>query len=294
MFNFLKNSLSKIYVAVTSKFNDLFGKKIDSNTLEELKKILILADTGVRSTNLIISSLEKLYKEGQIADGQDLKIALRDLLLELLSLKFNNFETNAFLMLGINGSGKTTFCAKLANYYKKQGKKVLLVAADTFRAAAVEQLQTWSNKIGVDIYRGRENQDPASVVFEGCVKFKSEGYDILIIDTAGRLQTKSNLMQELSKIKRVIAGQLADKNLITLLTLDAMLGQNSLEQAKLFNEATQVDGIILTKLDGTGKGGFVINVVEEFKIPIAFTSFGEKVSDFLKFDAESYIDQLLN
>src|SRR3990167_1638592 len=293
MFNFFKNSLSKIYAAVTSKFNDLFSKKIDLEGLQELKKILISADTGIKSTNLIISELEKQYKLGQISEGQDLRLALKKTLIDLLSLKFEKYDSAIFLMLGINGSGKTTFCAKLANFYSKQGKRVLLLAADTFRAAAIEQLQSWSDKIGVDLYKGKENRDPAAAVFEGCAKFKNENYDILIIDTAGRLQTKSNLMLELSKIKKVISKQLGQEKTATLLTLDAMLGQNSLEQAKLFNESAEIDGIVLTKLDGTGKGGFVINVTHEFKIPTAYVSFGEKIEDFSSFDPEFYVNQLL-
>lgn len=294
MFGFLKKNLNKIYSAVTSKFGAIFGKKIDSDSLQELKKVLISADTGVKTTNLIISELEKLYKSGNIKEGSDLKKELKKLLKQYLSLNFSAYNSDVFLMLGINGSGKTTFCGKLANSYSNQGKKVLLVAADTFRAAAVNQLENWSKLANVDLYKGQEGQDPASVVYEGCSKYQDGNYDILIIDTAGRLQTKSNLMQELSKIKKVISKKLESKKIATLLTLDSMLGQNSLEQAKLFNEATNVDGVVLTKLDGTGKGGFVVHVTDEFKVPVAYTSFGEKISDFSKFDSDSYINQLLD
>ena len=292
MFNFFKNSLSKIYSTVTSKFASIFQGKLDENSIEEIRKILISSDAGIKTTNAVIEELQNRYKSGRIKDGADLRLVLKEILLKILDINFN-YNSNVFVTLGINGSGKTTFCAKLANFYKSEGKKVLLVAADTFRAAAVDQLENWSLKIGVDLYKGKVNQDPASVVFEGCNKFKNENYDILIIDTAGRLQTKSHLMLELSKIKKVILKQL-DCNISTLLILDSMLGQNSLEQARLFNESTRLDGITLTKLDGTGKGAFVFNVANEFKVPVAFTSFGEKLSDFSRFYAKDYVNQLLD
>ena len=292
MFNFFKNSLSKIYSTVTSKFASVFQGKLDESSIEEIRKILISSDAGIKTTNAVIEELKNRYKSGQIKDGSDLKLLLKEILLKILDINFD-YNFDVCIMLGINGSGKTTFCAKLANFYKSEGKRVLLVAADTFRAAAVDQLESWSLKIGVDLYKGKVNQDPASVVFGGCNKFKNENYDILIIDTAGRLQTKSHLMQELSKIKKVILKQL-DCKISALLTLDSMLGQNSLEQAKLFNESTELDGLILTKLDGTGKGAFVFNVANEFKIPVAFTSFGEKLSAFARFDGKEYVNQLLD
>ena len=198
-----------------------------------------------------------------------------------------------YVMVGINGSGKTTFAAKLANKFKQKGHKVLLVAADTFRAAATEQLEAWATKIGVDIVTGSAEQDPASVVFKGCEKCKQEGYDKIIIDTAGRLQTKVNLMKELEKIKKIIKRHFPDENINTLLTIDSMLGQNSLEQAKVFQESTDVNGIILTKMDGTAKGGIVFAISQELNIPIAYISFGEQLDQFKTFDAKEYVSELL-
>jgi len=198
------------------------------------------------------------------------------------------------VLVGINGSGKTTFAGKLAHFYKQQGKKVLLVAADTFRAAAPEQLAQWSERSGVGIVLGKQNQDPASVVFAGCERFKQELFDILIIDTAGRLQTKANLMNELAKIKRTIDKQLPNEPINVLLTIDSMLGQNSFEQAKIFKESTQVNGIVLTKMDGTGKGGIVFGIAQELGIPVAYVAFGEQADQFAPFNAENYVEELLN
>ena len=197
-------------------------------------------------------------------------------------------------MVGINGSGKTTFAGKLAHKYAQESKKVLLVAADTFRAAAPEQLQEWSDTVGVDMVRGTQNQDPASVVCSGCEKFKTDQYDILIIDTAGRLHTKTNLMNELTKINRVITKQLPDKTVNTLLTIDSMLGQNSFEQAKLFHESTDLSGLVLTKMDGTGKGGIVFAITDELAIPIWYITFGEQLNQLKLFDKNEYVDNLLN
>ena len=194
--------------------------------------------------------------------------------------------------MGINGSGKTTFAAKLASHLKGLNKKVLLVAADTFRAAATEQLQSWGDRLSVEVVTGKENQDPASVVYAGCEAYKQGNYDALIIDTAGRLQTKVNLMKELEKIRKILSKQLPDKKIATLLTVDAMLGQNSFDQAKLFKESTNVNGIVLTKMDGTGKGGIVFSITEQLKIPIAYISFGEQPDQLAHFDSEAYLKEL--
>ena len=196
--------------------------------------------------------------------------------------------------MGINGSGKTTFAGKLAYDLHKQGKKVLLVAADTFRAAAPEQLKQWAIRTGASIINGKEGQDPASVVFTGCEQFKSQGFDALIIDTAGRLQTKTNLMKELEKIHKIISRQLPNYTPCTLLTIDAMLGQNSFEQATLFNESTQLDGIVLTKMDGTGKGGIVFAITQQLGIPVAYIAYGEQPEQLKLFNAQEYVQELLN
>jgi fused signal recognition particle receptor len=296
MFNFIKNSLKKIYSHVTSQLGALFGRqKVDHDTLKELEILLLAADAGVETTRSIIAQLSRKVQTGAIEHGADLKVALGALLLDIL----NTVPTPAImprihLLVGINGSGKTTFSGKLANYYVRQGKKVLLVAADTFRAAAPEQLMQWAQRTGAEIVLGKPNQDPASVVFAGCQQFKDGGYDVLIIDTAGRLQTKVNLMNELTKIKRTIVKLLGDQPINTLLTIDSMLGQNSFEQARLFKESTDVNGIALTKMDGTGKGGIVFSIVQQLQIPIQYISFGEQLEEFTGFEAATYVQQLLD
>ena len=198
------------------------------------------------------------------------------------------------MLVGINGSGKTTLAAKLAYHAKSKGKKVLLVAADTFRAAAQEQLGLWAQKLNADIELGKQGQDPASVVFAGCQRYKQQGYDTLIIDTAGRLQTKTNLMKELEKIKRVIGQQVPNQTINTILTVDSMLGQNSLEQARIFHESTKLDAIALTKMDGTGKGGIVFAIADELGIPVAYITYGEAIEHLKIFDADEYVQNLIN
>lgn len=295
MFSFIKNSLKKIYSGITFQLNTLFGKKtIDEAALKELEVILLSADTGVKTTRSIITQLKEMHAAGQITEGESLKQALNELLLATLSKPSAPKEGNVFVLVGINGSGKTTFAAKLAQQYKSLGKKVLLVAADTFRAAATQQLAQWAEKTGVALEQGTENQDPASVVFQGCDRFEKEQFDILIIDTAGRLHTKSHLMDELAKIKRVIDKKLPSQSINTLLTIDSMLGQNSFEQAKLFKECTQVDGIILTKMDGTGKGGIVFAIADELTIPIWYLTFGEQIEQLKQFDKKEYVTNLLD
>lgn len=304
MFNFIKNTLQKIFTAVTSKLGSFFSKKIiDTQALKELEILLISSDVGVATTRSIITQLQKHVEEG-VRDGQQLKKCMHDILLDILmesatpdstvSTVRNDFLLhNVFLFVGINGSGKTTSIGKLAHMFVKQGKKVLLVAADTFRAAASQQLKEWASQSGVDILIGKEGQDPASLVYQGCEKFKNEKYDILIIDTAGRLQTKINLMHELAKIKRCVDKQLSDASIATLLTIDSMLGQNSFEQAKLFKESTDVTGIILTKMDGTAKGGIVFAIAQELHIPVIFITFGEQLDHIKIFDPQEYVTELL-
>lgn len=292
MFNFIKSKLTSIYNSFSSKLASLFRRNsLDKATLKELEILLLSADTGVSTTRTIITELKK----STLSDEQTLKDAIKPILLRALQTASNyNQNFQIFLLVGINGSGKTTFAGKLAHYYAKQGKKVLLVAADTFRAAAAEQLKEWAQRCGADIVLGKENQDPASLVFAGCERFRKEQYDILIIDTAGRLQTKTNLMNELAKIKRVINKQLIDHSINTLLTVDSMLGQNSFEQAKLFKESTDVNGIVLTKMDGTGKGGIVFSITQQLHIPIAYITFGEQLDQCTLFDAQEYIENLVS
>jgi fused signal recognition particle receptor len=295
MFNFIKNKLQKIFSTVTSKLGSFFSRTtIDEAALKELEILLISSDVGVATTRSIVGALRKQIGTG-IIDGAQLKKYMHTILLDILMQHKapDVSKEQVFLFVGINGSGKTTSIGKLAYQYKQQNKKVLLVAADTFRAAAPEQLNQWALQVGVDILIGKDGQDPASLVFQGCEKFKNEQYDILIIDTAGRLQTKTNLMHELAKIKRCVQKQLSDQSVITLLTIDAMLGQNSFEQAKLFKESTDVSGIILTKMDGTGKGGIVFAIAQELGIPVAFITFGEQFDQLKNFDAQEYVTELL-
>lgn len=292
VFGFIKKTLQKIYTNVTSPIKALFARPIDEEALNDLETILLNADTGIKTSRSILETVKNAWQHGTIKEGADLKALLQAELEQIL--KAHEFKTNStiFLLVGINGSGKTTAAAKLA--YQFKGKKILFIAADTFRAAATEQLAQWAQKLGVDIVIGKEGQDPSSVIFAGIQKFKQEHFEVLIIDTAGRLQTKINLMKELEKIKRVIASQLPQTPTTTLLTIDAMLGQNSFEQAKLFHESTPIDGVILTKMDGTGKGGIVFAIANELKIPVAYISFGEKPEMFKLFDAHEYVHDLLN
>ena len=292
MFSFIKQQLHKIYTGFASKLGAFLGRTtIDEATLHELELLLISADTGVSTTRTIINQLKK----DASVQGTALRTALEPILVSILD-KAGTYDSQAaavYLLVGINGSGKTTSIGKLAHQLHTQGKRVLLVAADTFRAAAPEQLAAWASSIGVDIVLGTGQQDPAAVVFNGLERFVKEGYDTLIIDTAGRLHTKVNLMHELAKIKRVITKQLPDVPVATLLTIDAMLGQNSFEQAKLFKECTQVNGIILTKMDGTGKGGIVFAIADQLQIPIAYITFGEQVDHIKLFNARLFVQDLV-
>lgn len=294
MFSFIKKALQGI-AAQFARFQSLFTKeKIDAETLKELEKILLTADTGVATTRIITKKLEEEVARGKLATGTDLKAALEAELIELLQVHPYKADAAIYLLVGINGSGKTTLAAKLASWLTKQHKKVLLVAGDTFRAAATEQLQEWGKKLGLRVVQGEENQDPASVVYKGCEEFKTGGYDAIIIDTAGRLQTKTNLMKELEKIHKIVQKQLGDKKISTLLTVDSMLGQNSFDQARLFHESTKLDGIVLTKMDSTGKGGIVFAITHELKIPIAFISYGEQPDQLALFDPSIFVRDLLS
>lgn len=296
MFNFIKNKLSTIYTQFSTKIHSLFTKStIDEDTLKELEALLMSADTGVTTTRIILNNLQEEYKKGNLTHGADLKKILEEQLINLIA-KENPLDTHpsVFLLIGINGSGKTTFAGKLASLHHQNNKKVLLVAGDTFRAGATAQLAQWAKQTESTLFSGKEGQDPASVVFAACQAYKDGNYDTLIIDTAGRLQTKTNLMKELEKIKRTIDRQLPGTCICTLLTIDAMLGQNSFEQAKLFHESTTVDGIVLTKMDGTAKGGIVFAINQELHIPVAYISFGEQTEHLKPFNAEEYVQQLLS
>lgn len=297
MFNFIKNTLSTIYSQFSNKVHALFSRTtIDESTLKELERLLIGADTGVKTTRTILNNLQQALRQGTLQHGDDLKRLLEEQLIQLLpqTPAFSPSNHPVILLVGINGSGKTTCAGKLAHLYRTNLKKVLLVAGDTFRAAASVQLAQWAESTGSTLLSGKENQDPASVVFAACQTYKDEKFDTLIIDTAGRLQTKTHLMRELEKIKTIIHRQLPTTPVYTLLTIDAMLGQNSFEQAKLFHESTALDGIVLTKMDGTAKGGIVFAINQELHIPVTFISFGEALEHLKPFNAQEYVQQLLS
>lgn len=295
MFNFIKTTFSSLFTQFSSKVHALFTRStIDEQALKELEMVLISSDTGVATTRQIVTNLRTALNAGTIKHGEDLQKALhKELCALVLPQDFTPQEHSVYLLVGINGSGKTTTIGKLAHLFSQQNKKVLIVAGDTFRAAAKQQLQKWAERTQSSLHSGQEGQDPASVVFTACQEFKDKKYDVLIIDTAGRLQTKTNLMKELEKITRTIQKQLPDNPLYSLLTIDAMLGQNSFEQAKIFNESTNINGIVLTKMDGTAKGGIVIAINQELGIPVTFMSFGEDLDNIKLFNPEDFITQLL-
>ncbi len=291
MFNFFKKTFSSLLSQVGNKISSLFSRStIDDSFFKELESVLIKADTGTQTTQNI---LEHVRTSSKGLQAPEIKTEFKNYLATILNKQPAPIIHDVVLLVGINGTGKTTCAGKLAHMYEQQGKKVLLVAGDTFRAAATEQLQEWAKRTGADIIIGKSGQDSASVIFEGCTQYLNGKYDKLIIDTAGRLQNKTNLMKELEKIKRIIAKQLSDQPVTTLLTVDAMLGQNSFEQAQIFNETTKIDGIILTKMDGSGKGGIIFAIIEQLHIPVAFISFGEKADDIAEFNKQEYLNEFV-
>lgn len=295
MFGFIKEKIKKVYSQFTNKAASIFsGNKLDEEFLHELSNLLLSADTGVKTTNAIIEQLRNDIKSKKVNTLQEAKEELEKLLIShLQQYTIQDEAPKVLLVVGVNGSGKTTFAGKFAHRLKTSGKKVLLVAADTFRAAAIAQLQEWATKTNVEIFIGKENQDPASIVFDVCKKFKQENFDHIIIDTAGRLQTKTNLMNELEKISKVINKVVPEEEINCWLTVDSMLGQNSFQQAKVFNEVTKLNGIILTKLDGTGKGGIVFSITQQLQLPILYVTFGEQLDDIKSFDPKEYVTGLL-
>ncbi|MCC8161265.1 MAG: signal recognition particle-docking protein FtsY, partial [Oscillospiraceae bacterium] len=264
-FNKLKEGLTKTRESIAQQVNNVFSAfvKVDEELFENLEEALIMADIGVETSEYIIETLRESVKHKHITDGNAVKAELKNIISEILSEQDSSMNISAqpsvILVIGVNGVGKTTSIGKMASYYKSMGKNVLLAAADTFRAAAIDQLDIWAQRSGCDIIKHQENSDPAAVVFDACAAAKARGVDILICDTAGRLHNKKNLMAELAKINRVIERELPDSARETLLVLDATTGQNAVSQAKLFSEAADITGIILTKLDGTAKGGIVIS-----------------------------------
>ncbi len=298
LFNKLKTGLTKTRDGLTDKINEVLkiAITIDEDLYEELEEILITSDVGMDTTIDIIERLRNKIRKEKINDPKEVKPALKEVIRDILlegSYEDDESEKKVMLVIGVNGVGKTTSIGKIAAKNKADGKKVLLAAADTFRAAAIDQLEVWSKRADVDIVKHQEGSDPAAVVFDAIEATKARNVDLLICDTAGRLHNKKNLMNELEKINRIIDRELGSYKKETLLVLDATTGQNAVIQAKQFMEVCPIDGIILTKLDGTAKGGVVISIKQSLNIPVRYIGVGEGVDDLQEFDAEAFAEALI-
>lgn len=298
-FEKLKKGLQKTKNAIFKPFSDLFKslRKVDEDLMEELEEILICADVGAYTTEMILDRLREEIKENKIKDSDDVKTALKEIMLDMIGeggeIPFND-EMTVILIIGVNGVGKTTTIGKIASSLKKDKKKVVVAAADTFRAAAIDQLNVWTDRAGVDLVKHTEGSDPAAVVFDAINAAKKRNANALVIDTAGRLHNKKNLMNELAKIDRVISRELPSANRETLLVLDSTTGQNAVNQAKEFKNAADITGLVLTKLDGTAKGGIVFSIKNELNIPVKYIGVGEQIDDMEKFDANDFINALFD
>ena len=299
-FDKLKQGLNKTKTSFEEKMNNVFSnfRKVDEELLEELEEALIMSDVGVETSTKIIAGLRDKIKKQNIQDEEGVRQALREEIQNVLDSVDNGLKLETtpsiILVVGVNGVGKTTSIGKIANRLKKDGKKVIIAAADTFRAAAVEQLEIWANKAECDIVKKQEGIDPASVVYDAIKVAKEKNADVLICDTAGRLHNKKYLMDELIKIKKVIDKELPEASKEVLMVLDATTGQNAIEQVKAFKETVDITGIILTKLDGTAKGGVVIGIVSENKMPVKFIGVGEQIDDMEIFNSEDFVKALIN
>jgi fused signal recognition particle receptor len=296
-FDKLKQGLSKTKSSFDEKMNNVFSnfRKVDEELLEELEEALIMSDVGVETSTRIIGNLRERIKKEKIEDEEGVKNALREEIQKILDDNSLHLETNpsVILVVGVNGVGKTTSIGKIANRLKQDGKKVVIAAADTFRAAAVEQLEIWANRANCKIVKKEEGADPASVVYDAIQITKQEQADVLICDTAGRLHNKKYLMDELIKIKKVIDKELPNAAKEVLMVLDATTGQNAISQVKAFKETVDINGLILTKLDGTAKGGVVIGIVAENKMPVKFVGVGEQIDDMQVFESEDFVKALI-
>lgn len=298
-FDKLKEGLKKTKDGFVTKVEALMNSftRIDEDFFEELEETLILSDIGAATSASVCERLRAEVKRAGVTDPAEVKALLKKIIAELLS-GGNELDLSTkpavILVIGVNGAGKTTTIGKLAANFKNEEKKVLVAAADTFRAAAIEQLSVWTDRAGADLIRHAEGSDPAAVVFDACAAAKARGADILLIDTAGRLHNKKNLMEELKKISRIITTRLPESGLETLLVLDATTGQNAVNQARLFREVCDITGIVLTKLDGTAKGGIILPIRNELGIPVKFVGVGEKIDDLQPFIPEDYADILFS
>lgn len=298
LFERLKQGLTKAKQGITDKIDDVLKSytKVDEELLEELEEILITADVGVNTTMDIIDKLRDEIKENKITEPIEVKEALKNIIEEILTNENSTLNVEKsptiILMVGVNGVGKTTTIGKLANRYKQEGKKVLLAAGDTFRAAAIEQLEVWASRSNVDIIKHQEGADPGAVVFDAIKAAKARKVDLLICDTAGRLHNKANLMNELGKVFKIVDREFPEANKEVLLVVDATTGQNAVLQAKTFKEVADITGIVLTKLDGTAKGGVVLAVKSEVDVPVKLIGVGEKVEDLQDFDAKAFSNAL--
>ena len=294
----LVSGLTKTRNSIMSGFDAVFSgfSKIDDDFYEELEEVLVMADLGIRTTETILDNLKEKVKEKHIKEPSQCKQLLMETIKEQMFVDENAYDyenkQSVILVIGVNGVGKTTTIGKLAGQYKKAGKKVVLAAADTFRAAAIEQLSAWADRAGVEIISGQEGSDPASVIYDAIAASKARKADMLICDTAGRLHNKKNLMEELKKINRIIEREFPEAHRETFIVLDGTTGQNALVQARQFKETADITGIILTKLDGTAKGGIAIAIQSELGVPVKFIGIGEKLEDLQKFDPESFVDAL--
>ena len=294
IFSKLAQGLKKTKEAIAKKFYSLFkGRALDEEFFDDLENVLISSDLGVEATEQILERFKDECFERRISKAEDARELLKDIMVESIDYEVAPYEYPLIILVaGVNGVGKTTAIGKLAKYFKNKGKSVVMVAADTFRAAAGEQLEVWSQRAGVRLIKHEEGSDPAAVVFDALSSAKAKGTDVVLIDTAGRLQNKKNLMNELSKINKVVERECPDADYRTYIVLDATTGQNALSQVEAFDEIIDVDGIILNKMDGTAKGGVVFAISAERELPVIFVGVGEKIDDLAEFDAQTFIDSL--